>query len=255
MQTAKRRANFKKIIAALRVQVAQGELEAMTELGMWLQDGHRDKRGRVILRRNRPFAFRLFKAAAERRYAGAFSSLGYSYDSGVGTSKNKRKAVHWYTRAYRDGQSIGASNLATVHRDRGDFRPMLRWWMRAAAMGDGDSMGDAGYCYQYGIGARKNVALARKLFRRAIDSRDITAWGREEAQYHLGVSYIDAGKAGRALPLLSSAASDRDYPEALEVTKQIRAQLEVVPCRCRRHINKNLRGHADCPVHTRKRTR
>jgi hypothetical protein len=51
--------------------------------------------------------------------------------------------------------------------------------MRAAALGDGDAMADAGYCYQCGIGVRKNIAVARSLYRRAIPARGISMWGRE----------------------------------------------------------------------------
>lgn len=60
--------------------------------------------------------------------------------------------------------------------------------MRAAALGDGDAMADAGYCYQYRIGVRANVASARRLYRRAMGARDATMWAREEACYHLGVT-------------------------------------------------------------------
>ena len=51
---------------------------------------------------------------------------------------------------------------------RGHLRRAFSWWMRAAAMSDGDSMVDAGYCYQYGIGVHKNIAAARRLYRRAL---------------------------------------------------------------------------------------
>jgi TPR repeat protein len=118
-------------------------------------------------------------------------------------------------------------------------------------MGDGDAMVDAGYCYQYGIGVRKNIAVARRLYRRAIPVRDISMWGREEAFYHLAVSYLDADKPKLALPLLKRAAKDGDYPEAAAVFRQLDAKEAVEPCRCRRFIRKSLRGHAECAVHPR----
>jgi TPR repeat protein len=244
-----RRPNLNEAIATLRRRVLQGDLSAMCDLGMWLQEGFQDRKGRRLLRSNPAHAFRLLKAAAEGGHKEAAGSLGYAYDAGLGTKRNKRQAVRWYTVDYRNGHSGGAANLATVYRDFGDLRGAFGWWMRAAALGDGDATGDAGYCYQYGIGVRKNVTAARRLYRRAIVARDISMWGREEALYQLGVSYVDTGKPILAMPLLKRAALDGDYPEAEAVLGQIRAKGEMEVCRCRRFINKDLREHAVCSIH------
>jgi Sel1 repeat len=171
------------------------------------------------------------------------------YDVGLGTTHNKRQAVRWYTVDYRNGRSGGAANLASVYRDFGDLRGAFGWWMRAAALGDNDAMGDAGYCYQYGIGVRKDIASARRLYRRAIVARDISMWGREDASYHLALTYVDAGKPRLGLPFLERAAKDGDFPEATAVLEQIRAKEKIQACRCRRFIIKTLRGHAVCRVH------
>jgi TPR repeat protein len=249
MMSAKANQGLSKLISALRLRVAQDDLSAMCDLGTWLQEGLQDKKGRSVVRRNPAYAFRLLKGAAERGYQGAAFSLGYAYDVGLGTKRDKRQAVRWYKEDFRNDGTTGAGNLATIYRDAGDLRRAFGWWMRAAAMGDGDAMVDAGYCYQYGIGVRKNIAAARKLHRRAIAARDITMWGREEALYQLGVSYLDAGEPRLALPLLKRAARDGDYPEAAAILRQIRMKEKIEPCRCRRFINRDLRGHAMCAVH------
>jgi TPR repeat protein len=116
-------------------------------------------------------------------------------------------------------------------------------------MGDGDAMGDVAYSYQYGIGVRRNVAAARRLYLRAIKSRDVSVWGSEEALYHLGVTYLDAGKPRLAMPYLKRAAKDGDFPEATASLRQIAVKGEIEVCRCRRFINKDLRGHAKCSAH------
>jgi TPR repeat protein len=246
--------DFPKYISELRRRVVQGDVSAMCDIGMWLQEGFQDRKGRSVLRSNPAYAFRLLKTAAEGGYKEAAASLGYAYDVGLGTKRNRRQAVRWYTVDYRNGRGGGAANLATVYRDVGDLHRAVSWWMRAAAMGDGDAMVDTGYCYQYGIGVRKNIAVARRLYRRAIPARDISMWGREEALYQLGVSYFDAGKPKLAVPLLKRAAKDGDYPEADAVLKQIRSKGKIGFCRCRRFIRKSLRGHAKCSVHPQKRT-
>lgn len=221
----------------------------MCELGICLQDGLQDKRGRAILRRNPTAGFRLFLRAAEDGDRTGAYLLGHSYDVGLGTTPNKQLALRWYHRAARDGDSLAAINMATVYRDDRKFRLMFQWYMRAVGMGDGDAAVSVGYCYQYGIGTRRNLLLARHMFRRAQTSSDISELGREEAMYHLAVSFVDAGKIQLALPLLVRAAADDDYPEALSLLNQIRSKSEILPCRCRRSIYKHLPGHARCPQH------
>jgi TPR repeat protein len=78
MPSVKNSPNFRKIIAALRRRVTQGDESAMCDLGMWLQEGSQDRKGRSILRSNPTYAFRLLKAAAERGYKEAADSLGYA---------------------------------------------------------------------------------------------------------------------------------------------------------------------------------
>jgi hypothetical protein len=95
------------------------------------------------------------------------------------------------------------------------------------------------------------MATAKRMFRRAIASRNISQYGREEAMYHLALQFIDEGKLRLALPLLKLAAADGDYPEAASVLKQIETKSGCVPCRCKRLLNKHLRGHSKCLVHAR----
>ncbi len=87
----------------------------MCDLGSWLRDGVQDKRGRAIVRRNPAAAFRLYqRAVAESGGKVGAQSLAYAYDVGVGAKPDKRLALHWYHRAARDGDSLAASNMATV---------------------------------------------------------------------------------------------------------------------------------------------
>jgi TPR repeat protein len=159
--------------------------------------------------------------------------------------------IRWYRRAVRGGSSTAASNLATIHRDAGNFRLAFQWWKRSEEMRDGAAAVDVGYCYQYGIGTRKDAANAKRMFRRAIASRNISQYAREEAMYHLAVQFIDEGKLRLALPLLKQASADDDFPEAASLVNQIKTKSDYVPCRCKRFINKKLRGHTKCVLHTR----
>jgi uncharacterized protein len=223
----------------------------MTELAITINEGIRSASGRILVRRNAPYAFRLLRRAVESGDENAAGSLGYAYDVGQGTRRNVAQAARWYRRAARSGDSIAMSNLATVYRDAGKTGLAFQWWKRAADIRDGDAAVDVGYCYQYGIGTRKNTANAKRVFRNAIVSKDITQYGREEAMYHLAIQYIDEGKRKLAFPLLKRAAADDDFPEAALVLKQLSADSGYNPCRCRRFINKQLRGHTKCSLHKR----
>jgi TPR repeat protein len=238
-------------IASLVRQADAGVVSAMTELGLNLFEGIQDRKGRSIVRRNPHAAVAWFRQAANRGDSTAASSLGYAYDIGLGTKRDIAQGIRWYRRAARSGDSTATYNLATVYRDVGKAALAFQWWERAADMRDGDAAVDVGYCYQYGIGIRKSTANAKRMFRRAIASKDISQYGREEAMYHLAVQFIDEGKRRFAVPLLKRAAADDDFPEAASVLKQLNTNADYVPCRCRRFINKQLRGHTKCSLHAR----
>jgi TPR repeat protein len=237
-------------IASLRRRAETGEVLAMTDLGLNLLEGIQDRNGRSIVRRIPRAAVIWFRQAADRGDHTAASSLGYAYDVGLGTRRNVAHAVRWYRRAARSGDSGAMSNLATVYRDAGKAGLAFRWWKRAADLHDGDAAVDVGYCYQYGIGTRKSSMHAKRMFRHAIASRDISQHSREEALYHLAVQLIDEGKRQLAFPLLKRATADEDYPEAASVLDQLKMNIVYAPCRCKRFINKQLRGHAKCSLHS-----
>lgn len=244
-----RQQNWSRIVARLRRRVAAGDLAAATDLGLNLADGIQDRSGRSLVRRNSKYAVRLFRRAVESGDSTAAHSLGYAYDVGRGVTQNKTKALRWYRLAVRLGSSGAANNASTVYRDRGQLSRAHFWFMRSAAMGDGDAAVDAGYDYLYGIGVRRSIRKARAMFNRALDSRVISAYGREEGLYNLAIAHVDSGRPSKAVPFLERASEDGDYPEAAHLLAQIQARGALTPCRCRRFLNRWLRGHAPCPQH------
>jgi TPR repeat protein len=241
--------NWPRIMDRLRLRVAAEDVAAIAELGLTLFEGIQDRLGRSLVRRNAGYAVRLFKRAAKHGDVTAIDSLGYAYDVGLGVSRNKSEALRWYRRAVRLGSSTAAMNASTVYRDRGQLSRAHHWLMRAASMRDGDAAVDAGYDFLYGIGVRRDLRCARRMFNRALRIRDISTYGREEALYNLAIAYVDGGRPSLAVPLLTRACRDGDYPEAASLLAQIRANGPLSPCRCRRFLNKRLRGHAKCLQH------
>lgn len=243
-----RKPNWNRVMARLRRGVAAGDLASITDLALSLAEGIRDRNGRVLVRRNAPYAVTLLRRAAERGDATAAGSLGYAYDVGNGIRPDRTLALDWYRRAVRLGNSSAASNIATVHRDLGDLRSAHRWAVRAMEMGDGNAAVTVGYNYLYGIGVRRDPGAARRLFHNALRA-NTSEHGREEALYNLAIADVDNGKRRRAIQLLQRANKDGDYPEAESLSAQLRGKADLTPCRCRRHLRKSLRGHAPCPQH------
>jgi TPR repeat protein len=248
MVSQARKPNWGHVMAGLRRGVAAGNSAAMTDLAITINDGIRDGNGRVLVRRNAPYAVRLLRRAVESGDENAAGSLGHAYDVGHGIRRNKALALEWYRRAVRHGDCGAASNIAIVYRDRGDLRHAHRWALRAMEMGGGDDAVTAGYNYFYGIGVRRDVAMARRLFQRALRG-NTSEYGREEALYNLAVAHAENGNRKRAIQLVGRANKEGDYPEAASLLAQLSAKVELTPCRCRRHLRKNLNGHAPCPQH------
>jgi uncharacterized protein len=126
-------------------------------------------------------AFRLFAAQAKAGDGGARLNLGYFYDVGLGTRKNKAQALRWYRLAYRQGSGAAASNIATVYRDKGRPALGLAWYKRAVSLKDDDPAVEVAKHYLEGSGVRRHRGLAVAALKRAIASRHITQAGREKA--------------------------------------------------------------------------
>jgi TPR repeat protein len=126
-------------------------------------------------------AFRLLLLGAKRKDQSSQVLLGYFYDTGRGVARDRKKAINWYLRAYRQGSRIAASNIATIYRDDNDAKQALRWFERAAQLRDADA-----YVEMAKI-ALKDSALAPKAAgylkkATAASNTDITPDSRSEAK-------------------------------------------------------------------------
>ena len=126
-------------------------------------------------------AFDLFSRAAEAGDRSSQLDLGYFFDTGLYVRKDKEKALHWYHRAYQQGEASAANNIATLQRERGQHGRMVWWFRRAAALGEDDALFELGRCYEMGLGVRKNFDTAKRLYRRVLTSRDVIEDTREQA--------------------------------------------------------------------------
>ena len=127
-------------------------------------------------------AFRALRRLAADGDQGAFHMLGYLYDVGEGTRRNRRMAMRWYLRGYRAGQSISAINIATVYRDAGNHRKEFEWYRRAAALQDGDAKLEVAIRYLSGKGVRHSVKLAIDQLKGVLRTRNTSEAARDTAR-------------------------------------------------------------------------
>jgi TPR repeat protein len=83
-------------------------------------------------------AFELFHQAAEQGDENSLLNLGYCYDEGVGTTKDKMKAMYWYKKAAQNGDLSAYTNIAIYYASIGDFTQAKRWYFDALKKGDKD---------------------------------------------------------------------------------------------------------------------
>jgi TPR repeat protein len=67
-------------------------------------------------------AFKCLLVAAQLGHVGSQVNLGNFYAWGRGTRRNPEKAAHWYKKAYKNGDSNGAHNLAIDRRNKGNVK-------------------------------------------------------------------------------------------------------------------------------------
>ena len=77
------------------------------------------------------------------------------------------------------GEAAAANNVGTIYRDEGRLRLALRWFEKAAAMGDGDALLEMA---RLQAGPLQDTAEARKLLSRVLKSKRATLDSREDAE-------------------------------------------------------------------------
>ena len=126
-------------------------------------------------------AFKCLLAAAQLGDAGSQLNLGNFYAWGTGTRRSLEKAAYWYKKAYRNGYSTGALNLAIDRRNAGNVRSAVIWFKKAIAMSNGEACIELAKICKTRKGGQKTAAdLLRRALRMSRD--DISEAAKEEAE-------------------------------------------------------------------------
>jgi TPR repeat protein len=146
-------------------------------------------------------AFKLFLAAAKAGFVPAYSSLAHFYDQGTGIKANRRAALYWYMRAYRQhdswytrGDSTSANNIGCIWRDKRKPRTAIMWFKLAVRLGDGDANLNIALIY---LRNKRDRQKAVRYLQRTIDAKYVTDGSIEEARKLLSEIRRTKGKPVR----------------------------------------------------------
>lgn len=213
---------------AILARAQQGEAEAEVRVAEIYDDGCRDKRGQILIRRSDRKAAEWYQRAAEHGDLIAQISLSNMLDDGRAGKKDRGEAIRWLKRAFRGGDTTGAANnLAIIYRLDGDLQRAVFWFKKHQPRDGGIAL-QLGIHYYWGKEVRTNHAKAVRLFRKATRSReiiDISEYERDNAFFYLAIAYVEGKGVKKSLAtaqkLLERANKDNDHPPAARLLRRI----------------------------------
>lgn len=139
-------------------------------------------------------ALHWFTKAARQGYVDAQNNLGAMYAQGLGIRKDWNEALKWLSKAAKKGSADAQQNLGLMYSSgtgvEKDYSKALMWFRLAAAHGHSGAQAQLGGLYARGNGVWQDYDKALLWFRKAAGQGD------PYAQYHLGIMYQE----GRGLP-------------------------------------------------------
>lgn len=137
---------------ALLARASKGDAETAFEIASLYDDGCKDRRGGILVRRSAAKAFAWFRRAAEQGSPSAQTTLGVILGGHYGVKRDSRRALFWLKKAFRGGDtSCAPRNIAITYRERGNFRAAVRWFKRAAELGDDGILVQLGVHSYWGV--------------------------------------------------------------------------------------------------------
>ena len=124
---------------------------------------------------NMPLAYKKFLVAAKEGHADSQFNLGVMYEQGIGTTKNEKEAVIWYTKAAEQGNSGAQFNLGVLYENGLgtpiDYAKANKWYRKASLQHDGLAIGNLGMLYIRAQGVKENkiAGVALLLLSSTID--------------------------------------------------------------------------------------
>lgn len=133
-------------------------------------------------------AYRSYRQLARKGCPDSWFGLGRARQYGYGVKPNRAKAEKYYHRAAKLGHAEAQEALGCLYEfaKKPDYRRAHKWYARAAAQRSSDAPDAAyrlGYLCEKGLGGKKDIQTAYRLYRRAAKN------GHAYAQRALGYLY------------------------------------------------------------------
>ena len=133
-------------------------------------------------------AYRSYRQLAEKGCPDGWFGLGRARRYGYGIKPNRAKAEKYYLRAAKLGHAEAQEALGCLYEfaEKPDYRRARKWYARAAAQRSSSAPDTAyrlGYLYEKGLGGKKDMQTACRLYRKAAKV------GHPDAQRALGYLY------------------------------------------------------------------
>lgn len=105
-------------------------------------------------------AFRWYKKSSEGGCALPNYYLGQMYQKGIGTSVDYDKAIQYYKEVSEDEQPEAFGLIGVLYAAKEKYDEAYAWFVKAAELGNGESMYKLGLCYMWGDGASQDYEMA-----------------------------------------------------------------------------------------------
>jgi TPR repeat protein len=204
-----------------------GDAEAEWGVGACYSDGCKDRHGRILVRIANRKAVEWFRRSAEHGCGSGQNALGIILGGSYGVERNAREALLWLKRAFRGGDTCcAANNIAITYRESGNFRQAVRWFRKVDTSCDDTVLVQLGVHSYWGKGVRTDHQAAVRYFRKVIRGKDIWEWGLDDANFYLGIAYLEGKGVRKSFRMaqrhFERANRDNDHLAAQRLLKQLR---------------------------------
>lgn len=132
--------------------------------------------------------------------------IGWMYHLGRGVDKNIQKAVEWYRKAAKQGNSFAQVNLGILHANgdgvEKDYGEAVKWYRKAVEKWNADGQNNLGWMYANGLGVTKDESKAVELYLMSANQGNVLAMENLASMYEGGKGVprdtVEAAKWRRA---------------------------------------------------------
>ena len=195
--------------------------------------------------------FLLASSLAEQGNAEAQIFLGYSYQNGLGITKDDTKATKWFLKAAEQGHVEAQSMMGSIYFNglgvQQDYTEAIKWIFKAVEQGNADAQFGLAVCYASGHGVPQNYVEAYKWANIAAAQGDKTAKEfRDNLSQKLSPKQIAQGQrlailqVAKKFPVAVAQAEANESRQAIpsEVRREVwrRDQGKCVKCGSRENL-------------------